>query len=97
MMSIFKAADEPSKRKIFKYPIEIGEFSHTMHEGATILFAQVQNGKPFLWASTPTYQRQENRHFQIIGTGYEYDPKGKEYITTFQQGPLVWHLFEIKE
>lgn len=81
--------------KIFKYPIEIGKFSHEMPEGAWILAAQMQNGKPFLWASVDTDNPTKTRYFEIIGTGHEYDPGGKGYITTFQQEELVWHLFEV--
>lgn len=81
---------------IFKYPVEIGEFSHQMPVGAKILTAALQNGEPQMWAIVDKSQPVEERKFQVIGTGHEFDLSDKRFISTFQQGPFVWHLFELQ-
>ena len=82
--------------QIFKYPIEIGKFSHEMPIGAWILDAQMQGDKPCMWASVNTANEKVLRKFQVIGTGHEFDYDRKNYLSTFQQGEFVWHLFEIE-
>lgn len=81
--------------QIFKYPIEIGQFSVTMPKGSIFLSAELQNDRPYFWAAVNTENDVETRDFEIIGTGHKFDEQDKKYLATFQQGPFVWHLHEV--
>ena len=76
---------------IYKYEIEN---IVVMPKGAEILSAQIQHGKPYLWALVNASNELEERIFNIIGTGWEMEFNNQKYIDTFQDGSLVWHVFE---
>jgi hypothetical protein len=86
---------EKMMEQIFKYPIEGGKFSLTLPAEATFLAAQMQNEQPYFWARVDSDTEKRERHFEVIATGQKFNPKGKIYLTTFQQGPFVWHLHEV--
>lgn len=83
-------------RTIYKYPFSIDkEFTIRMPSEAEILCVQMQNGVPHLWAIVDTNNAEEERRFNIYGTGWPRQPLSKsQYIGTFQDPPFVWHLFE---
>lgn len=55
----------------------------------------MQNHVPTIWAEVDTAHGLVPRYFQIFGTGQEL-PDGAEYVGTFEQGPFVWHLYEVQ-
>ena len=85
-------------KTIYKYPlIPPVEARLRMHEGATPLAVQMQNGEPFLWAVVDTDAPiGEPRRFRTYGTG-DALAEGEErvYIGTIQEGQFVWHIFEV--
>lgn len=66
-----------------------------MPADAKILTVQNQNGDPCIWALVDPNQKMDARMFTIVGTGKPFDDTNTVYIGTFQDGPFVWHLFEI--
>jgi len=80
-------------KRIYKYKLEN---SVEMPIGAKILSIQMQNNRPYIWALVDTDVECEFRHFEIIGTGHNFpEADNFTYINTFQDGPFVWHIFEL--
>ena len=85
-----------SHRAIWKFPLT-GE-AVDMPIGSSILAVQDQRGIPTLWALVdPHAAATEERRFVIMPTGRVFQINGKRHIGTYQQGPFVWHLFEITQ
>jgi len=85
--------------KIWKYPFGIsGNIIISMPKLARILDIQYQNGTLCMWALVDDNDLIVNRFFTVIGTGHNIPDfsHGLEYIKTVQDGPYVWHIFEIK-
>ena len=76
---------------IYKYEIDT---IVVMPKEAEILCVQMQHGKPHLWALVNASNELEERVFNIIGTGWVMEFNNQKYIDTFQDGSLVWHVFE---
>jgi len=87
-----------SRKTIWKFPINVvGHGFIAMPKGAEILTVQTQDDAPFIWAVVNPDAEKEDRYFEVYGTGHPiYQDMGvnRKYIGTFQQPPLVWHLFE---
>ncbi len=84
-------------KAIFKYDLEGGgSYGKIMLPvGAEILSAQMQGQSPVMWALVdPEELNTEARRFHTIGTGHHHDFSGMGYIGTYQDGGLVWHVFE---
>ena len=83
--------------KIYKYPLDPGRNEVRMPEGAQVLTVQLQHGNPCMWAKVDPGAPQEDRVFEIYGTGREMpdDPR-MCYVGTFQMsdGATVWHVFD---
>ena len=83
--------------KIFKYHLALGESVIDLPETAKILSVQVQADAICLWAIVSPEKETEARRFIVVGTGHEL-PEGRlQYLATVQQGPFVWHAFEVME
>ena len=84
--------------KIYKYMIT-SELYQTvkMPKQAKILTVQMQREDPYIWAIVDPDLPKEDRHFKVHGTGHRFNmEQNEEYIGTWQDGPFVWHLFEVK-
>ena len=86
-------------RKIWKYDIDARRerFSVSVPKGATFLTAQVQHGKPVMWAMVETEEDLENRYFVLLETGAVQNYQSVlGFIATLQldDGKYVVHLFE---
>jgi hypothetical protein len=80
---------------IYKYPFEISdEVRLDMPIDAKILCVEVQAGVPMMWALVNPRAVNTTRRFRVIGTGHLFDTSYLVYVTTFQQPPFVWHVFE---
>jgi hypothetical protein len=79
---------------IYKY--EVDNIVVMPHK-AEILTVQLQNGRPWIWALVDTEKPSVERNFNVIGTGWEIEECNHKYIATFQDGDMVWHVFEILE
>lgn len=72
---------------IHKYPLNP---IVAMPQGAHILKTDGNH----LWALVDTQNTPVVRHFEVIGTGWEFNPTNKVYIDTFFEGTFVWHIWE---
>lgn len=82
---------------IWKYELQVTEAQVVrMPAGARILTVQVQRNVPCLWALVDEQAKREPRVFRVFGTGAPFDAADAAYVGTFQDGALVWHLFEVK-
>ena len=86
-----------SQHVIYKYPLEegIGSQQVELPAGARILCAQMQGPSLFLWAIVNPVHPFEHRNFFVVGTGQPFPEGTASYISTVQQGPFVWHVFEV--
>lgn len=83
-------------RVIYKYILQLtGDQYVLMPQGAKILSCQLQQGAICLWAEVETDVELVKRRFSILGTGQRIEQLvNRQFITTVQQGSLVWHVFE---
>jgi hypothetical protein len=68
-----------------------------MPEGARVLHADVQYGKPCVWALVDPEAPKTPRRFRLAGSGHPIeDADTRGYINTFllQDGAFVGHLFD---
>lgn len=65
-----------------------------MPDCALIMTIQRQNGKLSLWAQVNTENEPKPRKIIVVGTGHRIENQNLLYITTIQDGDLVWHFFE---
>lgn len=82
---------------IWTYAVPIADaFAVEMPRGAVSLTVQMQRGVPTLWVRVDPKAPKMRQHFHILGTGHEHDDNDTlwRYIGTFQDGDLVWHLFQ---
>ncbi len=81
-------------KRIYKY--ELKEGSVEMPIGAKILSIQDQNNRSYIWALVGIDAECEFRYFAIVCTGHDF-PEADDftYINTIQNGPFVWHIFEL--
>lgn len=84
-------------RKIFKYRLEVGE-NHVQVQGTgfkAIAF-QDQNGQLCVWAEvSQSVYRAAIIVITVVGTGFEV-PANSKHIGTCQQGPFVWHAYQLE-
>lgn len=97
---------------IFKYPLPdncmVEQFRILLPHGSKVLTVQMQNGKPYIWAQHEPGARKCERDFLVVSTGEQFEiettrigPLSREvqmsrYVGTWQDGPHVWHLYEIR-
>jgi hypothetical protein len=84
-------------KAIYKYQLSNSDNPITLVKGAKILTVKLQNDTPTLWALVDTDEYlQETRLIVIRGTGHDIEDNAK-YITTYMDGPFVWHAFELTD
>ena len=91
-------------KKIYKYEINPqlgGTFSLELPVSAEMIYAAVDNktGTSCMWFEFNTVDEKnlETVNFRIIATGEEFDDSNLEYMTSYQHGPFVWHIYHITE
>jgi hypothetical protein len=89
------------RKSVWKYPFDITKNPNTfnMPRNAEILCIKVQNDIPTIWAlvDSDDDMATEDRVFEIFGTGWDINgDEINEYIGTFFNGPLVFHVFELR-
>lgn len=87
-------------KRIFKYEIYYspgGTFNTTLPKGARILSVGVQAGVPVIWALVDTDAPAEPVQFLTLWTGKDASvlKDTDEFIGTFTQKGLVYHLWKI--
>lgn len=82
---------------VFKYVLEMRDTQTiSMPKGAIPLTVQMQRETPCLWARVDPNLADEPVEIRIAGTGHPLYSVGA-YIGTFQDGPLVFHVFYSRE
>lgn len=82
---------------IWKFPLRLSggeQLVRTMPTGAKPVRLAMQNGVPTLWCLCDEKAAQTDRRFVVVGTGHPV-PEDYEYIGTCDDGPYVWHAFEV--
>ena len=84
--------------KIFKYELRIADRQFVMMpKGAEILHVHEQNDAVCLWALVNPSHANEERCFEVYGTGHLiHSGMGvdRKYLGTAHCGVYVWHVFE---
>ena len=83
-------------REVWKYRVMPGKFMLSIPVGARFLDVQLQRGQPVLWADVESNAAVDDYWFQTVGTGHPAEIGNSRYIGTWQDGGLVWHLYEDK-
>jgi hypothetical protein len=67
-----------------------------MPVGAEILKVGIDpNGVLCVWALVDPFETDTTpRTFEVIGTGWNFNPTGKTYLDTIFVSQLVWHIWE---
>ena len=84
--------------QVWKFPLAIDGALQPLNlrYGSEILTVQMQDGVPFLWAIVwNTAPHTDERYVRMLGTGWDVPAQQHKYIATVQDGPLVWHFFEV--
>jgi hypothetical protein len=94
-----EAEPQTIHKYLLQFDHEINQTNLLLPVGAEVLCFDYQREEPYLWirhVQNPTQPSvaKETRTFQIVGTGWEF-PLPKQHIGTVQQGPYVWHCFEV--
>jgi hypothetical protein len=83
------------KTSVWKYRItRSGANTFEMPQGAKFVRFAMQAGDPTLWAHVDPDAPFRNRQVQVFGTGHPI-PDGAKYIDSCDDGPFVWHAFEL--
>lgn len=82
--------------RIYKYELDRENIVNLikMPQGAKVLCFKMQGNVPCIWAMVDIVQASVERKFAVVGTGWDFDPAGLEYVGTVIDGIYVWHLFE---
>jgi len=82
-------------KTIWKYTLNVtNSQSIEIQKGAFVLTVQLQNKELQLWALVDPEEKTEHIHIHIYGTGHPIHKETLEYISTFQEGSLVFHVFK---
>lgn len=81
-------------RRAYKYPIPHTnpKFSVILPEGWKFMRVNFQGPELMMWAEVEPDAKKDVVHFQCFGTGHDI-PDGFKYLTSFDQGPFVYHLY----
>jgi hypothetical protein len=82
-------------KQIWKYKLDGVISSIEIPLDGKVLTVQIQNEVPHIWVLVNPENQVETRGFRVVGTGHPFDDTDSKYIGTFQDGPFVWHLFEM--
>lgn len=83
------------QRVVYKYPLQITDKQIVqLPEIREILCVQIQNKVPCLWAYVDPNSKNEPVEIVTMGTGHVLAKKSRKYISTYQFGELVFHVFE---
>lgn len=65
-----------------------------MQQNAVVVHIGFQGQRMFVWAVVETESEIYQHNFLRLATGQEI-PVSCAYVHTYQEGPYVWHLFEL--
>lgn len=80
-------------KTIYKFPIEPGVTRIMAPGWIRPLHVAIQHGDPTLWCMVDTEQPTRVHEVHAVGTGRQIERPPHEYVDTFHQNGLVWHVF----
>lgn len=82
-------------KRCYKYPVayKAKDFSLMLPTSAQFLRVNWQGENLFIWFLVDIDAPILKRNFIFYGTGHDVAP-GTKWVTTFDNGPFVMHLFE---
>lgn len=82
-------------KTIWKYTLHVANAqSIKIPKNAEMLTVQMQGGEPQLWVLVDPEETKVDVIIEIYGTGHPINKEKLEYINTFQEGDLVFHVFK---
>lgn len=85
-------------KTIWKFPLRPGTTALNLPAGAEILHVGEQEGGVNIWALLDPSHPDEERVFQIWGTGWQITVEPGQHVGTVQmRDGLVWHVFEVSD
>ena len=61
-----------------------------------VLCVKLQYGVPCVWILIDAYDESLNLlQFRVVETEEEFDNTDIEYVGTYEEGPSIWHVFEV--
>lgn len=78
----------------FSLNIKAGVQALSLPQNSAIVHVGMQDSRLCFWAVVDPRNSCSTRYFRVIGTGDEVSPPDF-YVGTTQDGPFVWHLFEV--
>ncbi len=85
-------------RTIWKYDLTSQMTTVEVPEGGVVIHVDVDNktDRPCVWIYVETEHKTVSRRFAIFGTGHAMpDNLQHGYMGSVQQGPYVWHVWEV--
>ena len=86
-------------RTIWEQPLFIRDEPQVVEwpAGAEIVACQMTPGEQLcLWYLHAGAEERQARTFLVYGTGHPIQGGPLEHVGTVQQGPFVWHVFEVR-
>lgn len=82
-------------KTIYKYPIEITDYQEIgMPVNAKVIHAGLDGkGTPCVWAMVDNKNATESVPVLVVGTGNPIPQSARRHVSSFNQGPFVWHIF----
>jgi len=85
---------------IYKYPLHgPGEQTDiSIPADEDFVHFDIQNGTFCIWCAVRTENEPRQRHYAIVGTGWDLSPILENYSIVFRQSlvdDFVWHLLEL--
>jgi hypothetical protein len=86
-------------KEIWKFGVGITDTEQKiiMPKVSKFLTAQMQNGKPHVWAIVDPETEHEEKTIRVYATGQALPNEAGTYIGTVQIWDTVWHIFEINK
>ncbi len=79
---------------IWKY--ELNDEHIYVPRNSKVLCVKLQHGTPCVWILVEDYDENVNLlQFQVVETGEEFDITDRKYVGTYEEGPYIWHVFEV--
>lgn len=84
-------------KAVWKQPLNHGVTDFFSPVGAKPLAVALQGDQIMLWQLVDTEAAKVGRRYMVAGTGHPLPDAilPSDYVGTVQQGPFVWHVFNV--
>lgn len=86
-----------TRRTIYKYQVPVGEMVTLWIPNGYVLrhVGAQEAGSVTLWAEVDPDEAKIGVSFLAIGTGFDFNIDGLEFVGSVQAGSFVWHLYRL--